>query len=242
MVCAVDDNELIARVRAAVSGADFTPYRSHPWLQCESASMAIVEHLAEIAVPAEIVEFHAEHESHCVATVDGIVVDVTFGQFDTDAEWPLIEPVGRYRHRFRSGPDQVDLVARWDDAGLDVEGLTDRHRAIGYLAEPDEPDEHLLAALSSHSRLYHPTADPESLDGGLRVQVDDTGLGTVALFSAAAVPTPTAGATVLAVDLERLDPRRLVGTARGFAATGRVDHVGPIPHEWLDGSTSSVGN
>ena len=109
-------------------------YRRNPHLQCEVASVELVETLAAGQVLARVVEFaRPDGTTHCVALCDGVVVDLTFGQYDAGAPWPLVEPVEAYATRHASGPVEVDILQRWYEAGWEVDEMRDHWQGLGLL-------------------------------------------------------------------------------------------------------------
>ena len=107
-------------------------YRCRPHLQCEDASATVAERLAVGGVVAQVVEFtRPDTTTHCAVLCGDVVVDLTYGQYDPDEVWPVVEHVATYAARHVSGPEPVDLVQRWDDAGWDVEDMAARWQELG---------------------------------------------------------------------------------------------------------------
>lgn len=86
-------------------------FRSAPNGNAEAATALLLAALEAAAIEAVTVSYAgnrqaARDRSHVAVLLvaAGMVVDLTYRQFDPSSPWPLIEPVAGYRHRFRTGP------------------------------------------------------------------------------------------------------------------------------------------
>jgi hypothetical protein len=97
--------------------------------------MEVLEFLADRRIAGRIVEFSGHpndmHTTHCVVEAEGQIVDVTFGQFDPTAPWPIVEPADVYANRFAHGPDPVEILERCESSGLDVDAIRAEWSRLG---------------------------------------------------------------------------------------------------------------